>query len=192
MRRTLARLQSPPKRVRPTEPDDPTKDVTVSDVLTPVVRTYGSQAQTLYEDSRSRFRLLDLDATGTPAVPTTAFDEMVVTSVSEALKDRIQLMSSSDATKLYAFGEDHRILMIELTLIDTNTEASWSGNTLEKWSAFYEKARISECAKNGQSVEFRYGDSLVYGGLLSENRTLNSQTPHQIRVSVAMLVSAAF
>jgi hypothetical protein len=196
MRRTLARLQAPTRLPSTTDgfvPDD------VLTVLQNSVRLYGSQAQTLYENNRSRFRLLDLDATGTPAIPVTSFDQMIVSSVSESLKDRIQLMSSSDAQKMYTFGEEHRILMVEMVLIDTNSGTTvvgdydrWTGATFRSWESFYEKARISECAKNSQLVEFRYGGSLLYGAMLSENVLFNAQNPNQLRVSISMIVSASF
>lgn len=200
MRKTVARLQFP---ARPREVTEGYIPEEVLNVRVENVRDYGSQAQTLYENDRSRFRLMELDVTGTPNYPARTFDEMIVTSVSESLKDRVQFMSSSDTSKLFAFGEEHRVVMIEFTLVDTHTGTTnnpevadsyriWTGSTLKPWSDFYEQARISECAKNNQLVEFRYCGSLIYGGLLSESRTINSQMPNQIRVSVSMLVSRAF
>lgn len=145
--------------------------------LQTVLRDYHNTNVDAYDEERLSLVVLRLDRTG--AVDNVAevarFDDFLLRGVSEQEDERIQFMPSSDANKIYAFGQDHHVFDFSGVLLDTKLsrpvtagEDSWSGESYKEFVQFFTQyANIGVCARNRYIVMARYANRFVYGTLIS-------------------------
>lgn len=113
-------------------------------------------------------------------------------------------MNTVDAGKIILFGRAPRVYSFSGFLYDSDldegqglsltrsasaADVAYNGRFLSRWNDLYEtKFRFTKCLKNRQIVRIRWRDNEVYGYLISNIKSLNSNTPSMASVSFTFVV----
>lgn len=157
---------------------------------------------TLYDNERAIFRVFRRDKTGATVLTNTiaSFDQMILLRVDEVDRERIQTGLSSDGTKLWAFGQDHRVYACAAALLDTpldtpieptvSNSSAWTGRGHKEWIEFYNAyAKIPVVAKYRYIVQLSYGKRQIYGAVQQTNQVIQAVMPHRVDVTFLFFVS---
>lgn len=174
----------------------------------------GQSMLPLYMDDRPSFVVYSLDVAGVVDLtrPRALFDQLVVNSVVEMERERVQYMMSSVDEKIYSFGREHRLFSISSNILDTQLTrpilpnprkgpgfatvfptletVGWTGAGFRDWKRFYEHfARLSVCARKRFLVRFYYQGRNLFGAISQMTLDHNANTPHTFGVNLVMYVT---
>lgn len=131
-----------------------------------------------------------------PELLVAATDCLYVQQLNIASGEAIQTLTSAEGEKLYTFDQTVRMLTIQAFLYDVNKEwTTFDGDTVSgyghrDWKRFYEKARLSQIAKNNQIVRVSSRGVSWYGAFVSQAISNVSGDPNRADVSATFLCVA--
>lgn len=159
-------------------------------------RDYGNSAETLYTSNPPKFEIFDANNTTTPQL---TYNDLIIQNIAEGSREKIQLLNSSDTSKIYLFGTDIQMVSISARLIntgigttvsDSKTKETYDGQGMHLWKEFYAQARMSECAKNNKIVWLSYANRILKGALTQYTTTFSASQPHLVELSINMMVKS--
>ena len=190
MRRTVARLQFPPRPVRPSLSIDLNRDTTVSleNIPTTVYTPFGASIGRGAEGNTLKIELVSVDArTGREIAPIKTYTDFILAGVTEGRSER------SDPTYTFGFpvtqtssGEQPKIYVFQLQCLINKIDGDSSLKLVDAFNADLRACRL--VTGNGRQVRAWYRNRVVRGAFISLDVQYSAEQPAVANLILSMFV----